>query len=150
MGRNYHVFLSCEDDILIENKAFQDFLNNLLIQGAEIDIKCIKKHKDLEISRQDLEDLKDSSIYVVNTHKELDYISSWELGYAMGKGIKIIGYFDGKNAVKIQPDIGSIIRPIPPNVSRFVDILNRHLEKLKAKEPVLEDWENQKKMVVEG
>lgn len=144
MGK-YHVFLSCEEDILIDDKPIQDFLNSLLTEGRDVDIKCIRKHENLELSKEDLKDLKDSSIYVVNTHKDLDYITSWELGYAMGIGIKIIGYFDGKNAIKIPSDVKGLIHPVPPDVSRFVEILTRSLEKFEAKKSLFEDWDMQEK-----
>jgi nucleoside 2-deoxyribosyltransferase len=82
---------------------------------------------------------------VVNTHKDLDYITSWELGYAMGKGLKIIGYFDGNNAMEIPKDVERLIRPIPSDVARFVNIISRALEKLEPKEYPLEEegWNKQ-------
>lgn len=146
MGK-YHVFLSCKEDILIDDKPIQDFLNILLIEGRDVDIECIKKHKNLELFKEDLEDFKDSSIYIVNTHKDLDYITSWELGYAMGKGIKIIGFFDGKNAIKIPSDVKGLIHPVPLDVSRFVEIVTRSLEKFEVKKSLFADWETQKQTV---
>jgi hypothetical protein len=58
----------------------------------------------------------------------------------------IIGYYDGKSKKEIPFDVQGLIRPIPSDVSRFVEVLNRHLEKLKARQPVLEDYNNQPKM----
>jgi hypothetical protein len=144
MGK-YHIFLSCEDDILIENENLEIILKRLLSEGRTIDIKCIKKHTNLELSKEDLDDLFESSIYVVNTHKDLDYITSWELGYAMGKGLKIIGYFDGNNTMEIPTDVEGLIRPIPSDVTRFVEMINRALEKLEPKEYPLEEegWNKQ-------
>ena len=143
MGK-YHVFLSCEDDIHIGSEYIEDFLKKRLVEGRTIDIKCIKKHENLELSKQDLDDLKESSVYVVNTHKDLDYLNSWELGYAMGMGLKIIGYYDGKNDMKIPPDVEGLIRPIPPDVNRFITMINRALEKLEpTKDTLEEDWEDQ-------
>jgi len=140
----YHVFLSCEDDIHIGSEYIEDFLKKKIIEGPTIDIKCIQKHENLELSKQDLDDLKESSVYVVNTHKDLDYINSWELGYAMGKGLKIIGYYDGKNDIKIPPDVEGLIRPIPSDVNRFITMINRALENLEPKKyPLEEDWEKQ-------
>jgi hypothetical protein len=43
MGK-YHIFLSCEDDILIESENLEKFLKRLLAKGRTTDIKCIKKH----------------------------------------------------------------------------------------------------------
>ena len=143
MGK-YHVFLSCEDDIHIGSEYIEDFLKKRLVEGRTIDIKCIKKHENLELSKQDLDDLKESSVYVVNTHKDLDYLNSWELGYAMGMGLKIIGYYAGKNDMKIPPDVEGLIRPIPPDVNRFITMINRALEKLEpTKDTLEEDWEDQ-------
>ena len=135
----YHIFLSCEDDILIKSEALEKFLKTLLDDGRTIDIKCIKKHKNLELSREEFDDLIGSSIYVVNTHEDLDYITSWELGYAMGKGLTIIGFFDGNSAMKIPQDVEGLIRPIPPNVDLFVNKINRALVDLKPKEFILKD-----------
>ena len=143
MGK-YHVFLSCEDDIHIGSEYIEDFLKKRLVEGRTIDIKCIKKHKNLELSKEDLDGLKKSSVYVVNTHTDLDYITSWELGYAMGKGLKIIGYYDGKNDIKIPPDVEGLIRPIPSDINRFIMMINYALEDLEPTKDILEeDWEDQ-------
>ena len=143
MGK-YHVFLSCEDDIHIGSEYIEDFLKKKIIEDPTIDIKCIQKHENLELSKQDLDDLKESSVYVVNTHKDLDYLNSWELGYAMGKGLKIIGYYDGKNDIKIPPDVKGLIGPIPPDINRFITMINRALENLEPTKDILEEyWEDQ-------
>lgn len=139
--RKYHVFLSCKDDIHIGNEYIEDFLNKILIKGRGIDIKCIKKHEDLILSKKDFEDFEESSVYIVNTHEDLDYITSWELGYAMGKELTIIGYYDGKNSMKIPDDVEMLINPIPSDVDRFIEMINRALGKLKTTEnPFKEDW----------
>ena len=143
MGK-YHVFLSCEDDIHIDSEYIEDFLKKRLVEGRTTDIKCIKKHENLELSKQDLDDLKESSVYVVNTHTDLDYITSWELGYAMGMGLKIIGYYDGKNDMKIPHDVEGLIGPIPPDINRFITMINRALENLEPTKDILEEyWEDQ-------
>jgi nucleoside 2-deoxyribosyltransferase len=143
MGK-YHIFLSCEDDIFIENKSIEKILKTLLTDGQSVDIKCIKKHENLELSKEDFDDLIESSIYVFNTHKELDYITSWELGYAMGKGLKIVVYFDENSDMKIPQDVERIIRPIPSDVNRFLEMVDRALGELKPKESLFEeDWDKQ-------
>lgn len=140
----YHVFLSCKDGIYIDEEYIEDFLNKKLVEGRNIDIECIKKQEDLTLSREDLEGLKESSIYVVNTHEDLDYIASWELGYAMGKGLTIIGYYDGESAMKIPADVKTLINPIPSDVNRFITMLSRALGKLETtKYPLKEDWNTQ-------
>jgi nucleoside 2-deoxyribosyltransferase len=89
----YHVFLSCDDDINIEDKCIEEFLSEKL--PKEIVIESIKKHDNIKLAQEDLNDLEKSCIYVVDTHKDFDNITYWELGYAMGKGIEVIGYYDG-------------------------------------------------------
>ncbi len=141
MGK-FHVFLSCEDEVLVNNESIELFLNKIAPQGCTI--KCIK-HKNIKISKEDLDDLKESSIYVVDTHKQFDNITYWELGYAMGKGIEIIGYYDGKNIKKIPSDVEELIT-IPHDITRFLEKLNRALSELKPKEyPLIEDWDKQYK-----
>ena len=104
MGK-YHVFLSCKDDINIGDDCIGDFLSKQLREGKGIAIECIKKHDDLKEAQEDLDELKESCIYVVNTHADFDYMTYWELGYVMGKEIKIIGYYDGNTRKKIHPDV---------------------------------------------
>jgi len=143
MGK-YHVFLSCEDDIHIGSEYIEDFLKKRLVEGRTIDIKCIKKHENLELSKIDLDSLKKSSVYVVNTHTDLDNITSWELGYAMGKGLKIIGYYDGKNDMKIPSDVKGLIRPIPDDINLFIMMINYALKDLEPTKDILkEDWKDQ-------
>lgn len=135
----YHVFLSCEDDINIEDKCIEEFLSEKL--PKEIAIKRIKKHDNIKLAQEDLDDLKESCIYVVDTHKDFDNITYWELGYAMGKGIEVIGYYDGENMKKIPIGVQEVIS-IPHNINRFLDKLNRVLSELKPKEyPFIEDWD---------
>lgn len=137
----YHVFISCEDDVFIESECLDNFLNKKLINGCLSNVKCFKKHENIVSSKDDFDELKESSIYVLNTHRELDYITSWEIGYAMGIGLKIIGYYDGKNSMKIPPDLEELIHPIPSNVTRFVNKINRALDKLHQKEYPLKEEE---------
>lgn len=142
--RTYHVFLSSEEDIHINNEKIELFLNNLVPQGCTI--RCIKKHKNIKLSHKDLHDLKDSSIYVVDAHRGLDNISYWELGYAMGKGLEVIGYYDGKSEIKISRDVKELIGidETIDDIKRFVDTINRTLADLKPKEyPFSEDWDKQ-------
>ena len=135
----YHVFLSCEDDINIEDKCIEEFLSEKL--PKEIAIESIKKHDNIKLAQEDLDDLTESCIYVVDTHKDFDNITYWELGYAMGKGIEVIGYYDGENMKKIPIGVQEVIS-IPHNINRFLDKLNRVLSELKPKEyPFVEDWD---------
>lgn len=140
MGK-YHLFLSCKDDINIQNEKIEEFLSKKL--PKDIIIERINKPKDIKLAKDDLDDLKESSIYVVDTHKDFDNITYWELGYAMGKGMEVIGYYDGKNIKKIPSDVEGIIN-IPRDITRFLDKINRALSELKPKElPLIEDWDKQ-------
>ena len=135
----YHVFLSCKDDINIGNKCIEEFLNKKLPRG--IDIKSIKMHDDIKYAKEDLDDLKESCIYVVDTHKDFDNITYWALGYVMGKGIAIIGYYDRKKIKKIPSNVEELIS-IPRDINRFLDKINRALSQLTPKEfPLKEDWD---------
>ena len=143
MGK-YHVFLSCKDEINIGDECIGEFLNKKL--PKEIDIESIKKHDDIKLAKEDLDDLEESCIYVVDTHKGFDNITYWALGYVMGKGIAIIGYYDGKTIKKIPSDVEGLIS-ISNDSDRFVKKINRALEKLKPKEyPLEEDWNKQQKI----
>ena len=143
MGK-YHVFLSCKDEINIGDECIEEFLNKKL--PKDIVIESIKKHDDIKLAKEDLDDLEESCIYVVDTHKGFDNITYWALGYVMGKGIAIIGYYDGKTIKKIPSDVEGLIS-ISNDSDRFVKKINRALEKLKPKEyPLEEDWNKQQKI----
>jgi hypothetical protein len=61
----------------------------------------------------------------------------------MGKGIEVIGYYDGKSIKKIPPDVEKMIS-IPRDITRFMEKINRALAELKPKEyPLINDWEKQ-------
>ena len=141
MGK-YHVFLSCKDDITIDNEKFNELLNKKL--PKDVSIECIKKHDDFKLAKEDVDDLEESCIYVVDTHKDLDNLTYWELGYAMGKGIEVIGYYDGKSIKKIPLDVEKIIT-IPRDITRFLIKINRALAELKPKDyPLINDWDKQR------
>lgn len=147
MGK-YHVFLSCENDINIGDDCIEEFLGKKL--SKDIAIESIKKHDNIILAKEDMDDLEKSCIYVVDTHSDFDNITYWELGYVMGKGIAIIGYYDGKNVKKIPSDVEGLIS-ISEDIDRFVKKINRALEKLKPKEyPLEEDWDKQQKLLKKG
>ena len=145
MGK-YHVFLSCKDDINIENECIEKYLNKMLLTKDRV-IESIKKHDNIKLAKEDLDDHKESSIYVVDTHKDFDNITYWELGYAMGKGIEIIGYYDGKTTKNIPSDVEELIN-IPQNLIRFLKKINRALNNRKPEEGPLDDrdWNNLQKI----
>jgi len=147
-GNKYHVFLSCKDEINIGNECIEEFLNKKLPKDRVIE--SIKKHDNIKLAKEDLDDLKESCIYVVDTHKDFDNITYWALGYVMGKGIAIIGYYDGKTIKKIPSDVEGLIS-ISDDIDRFVKKINRALSELKPKEyPLEEDWDKQQKPSKKG
>lgn len=141
----FHVFLSCDEDVIVDTETIELFLNKLMPQGYEI--KCIKKHKNIKQSKKELSDLKDSSIYVVDTHKGLDNISFWELGYAMGSGLEVIGYYDGRSEIKVPKEVKELIGTdeATDDVGSFVENIRRIFatEKKKPMEYVMEQWNTQ-------
>jgi hypothetical protein len=138
----YYIFLSC-DKISVDEMHIQEYLNER-ISKKDVVIRCISKHDNLEYSKYAIDKRVGSSIYVVNTNEEPDYMNSWELGYAMGKGLTIIGYPDGENKIKIPEDMKNLIRPIPKDINQFVENINLTLGELIPKEEVIkEDWNRQ-------
>ncbi len=141
MGKYYYIFLSCEDDVLIDNKKIELFLNEKL--KADYTIECIRKHKNIKKSKEEIDKRKGSSIYVVYLHKDLDKITSWELGYAMGSGLKVIGFWDGKNKTEVSQDVKELIS-IPDDIESFREDIVLALSDVIAKElPKKDDWDSQ-------
>lgn len=50
MGKYYYIFLSCDDDVLIDDKNIELFLNEKL--KSDYTIECIKKHKNIKNPRK--------------------------------------------------------------------------------------------------
>jgi nucleoside 2-deoxyribosyltransferase len=141
----FHMFLSCEDDVIVDTQTIELFLNKLMPQGCTN--KCIKKHKNIKQAKKDLSDLKESSIYVVDTHKGLDNVSFWELGYAMGSGLEVIGYYDGRSEIKVPKEVKELIGTdeATDDLESFVENIRRIFaaEKKKPLEYVMEQWNGQ-------
>ena len=98
MTLKYHLFLSCED-ILINDQKIEDLINKIIEQdpqagknGTKIVERMCRPSEDIKQLKGYLHGRERSTVYVINTHKKLDNINYWEIGYAMGKGIEIIGY----------------------------------------------------------
>jgi len=148
MGK-FLVFLSSGDeDVLVKNESIKSFLNELAPKGCTIEF--IRKHENVLMAKEDMDYFKGSSIYVVDTHKGIDNITYWELGYAMGSGLKVIGYYDGKSDKRIPPDVERLINmPIETAddvecIKHFKTMIYRAFGDLKPKEHILkEDWNTQ-------
>lgn len=147
--KRFNLILSSDDDVLIEGDCIEDYLSKKLNLGPDVYFKRIKKRDSLEISKEDLDDLKESIIYVVNTHKNMNEITYWELGYAMGKGLKVIGYLDENSSMEITSDVKRLISPIPENIQRFLEKIDRFVDNLVPQKVSVEiNWEEQNKPAV--
>lgn len=138
----YKIFLSCEDDIKVGDdrieKKLKDFLLNT--ENREIYIKCVKKRENIKLAMQDLEDVNENCVYVIDTHRDLDNTAYWQLGYAMGKKIKIIGYYDGKTEKKIPEDVNTLTNQShSDNSIHFLELISLHITK--TIDVVFEDWD---------
>lgn len=104
--------------------------------------------KDIKQLKGYLHGREQSTVYVINTHKKLDNINYWEIGYAMGKGIEIIGYSDGNNQKKIPDYIENLI-DVPENVKMFIEKIGDIIDNLKPKQDIFaQDWADQLKPAV--
>lgn len=149
MTLKYHLFLSCED-IRINNQKIEDLINKIIEQdpqagnnGKKIIERMCRHSEDIKQLKGYLHGREQSTVYVINTHKELDNINYWEIGYAMGKGIEIIGYSDGNNEKKIPDYIENLI-DVPENVKMFIEKIGDIIDNLKPKQDIFaQDWADQ-------
>ena len=138
----YKIFLSCEDDIKVGDDRIEKKLKDLLLrtENREIYIKCVKKRENIKLAMQDLEDVNENCVYVIDTHRDLDNTAYWQLGYAMGKKIKIIGYYDGKTEKKIPEDVNTLTNQShSDNSIHFLELISLHITK--TIDVVFEDWD---------
>ncbi len=152
MTMKYNLLLSCED-ILVENQKIERLINKMIESdqqtgnngnGIRIECKCGHNY-DIKQLISYLSDCEQSTVYVIDTHKELDNINYWEIGYAMGKGIEIIGYSDGESEKKIPENIESLIN-VPENSKMFIENIRDIINNLKPKQDIFaQDWADQLK-----
>jgi nucleoside 2-deoxyribosyltransferase len=138
----YKIFLSCEDDIEVEDGRIEKKLNDFLRKSntSEIYIKCVKKPENIKLAMQDMEDVNENCVYVVNTHRDLDNTAYWQLGYAMGRKIKIIGYYDGKAKKRIPEDVNTLTNQSHSvNGIHLLELISLHITKTIG--VVFEDWD---------
>ena len=146
----YKIFLSCEDDIEIEDGCIKEKLNDFLRKtDKEIYIKCVKKRENIKLAMQDMEDVNENCVYVINTHRDFDNTAYWQLGYVMGRKIKIIGHYDGKNEKKIPEDVNTLTNQShSDNSKHFLELISHHITKTIG--VVFEDWDKQQKISKKG
>lgn len=131
---------------MLENTNIQEYINDRIPTSSNTLVKCISKHNDLLSSKSTIDKREGSSIYVVNTNEITDYVSSWELGYVMGKGLPVIGYPECEGAINIPEDMKNLIIPIPKDIDQFMEEINLALNDLTPKEEVIkEEWNKQPK-----
>jgi len=151
MTLKYHLFLSCED-ILINDQKIEELINKIIEQdpqagksGKKIVERMCRHSTDIKQLKGYLHGRDKSTVYVINTHKELDSINYWEIGYAMGKEIEIIGYSDGESEKKIPENIENLLN-VPENNKMFVEKIGDIIANLKPKQDIFaEDWTDQLK-----
>jgi nucleoside 2-deoxyribosyltransferase len=128
----YKIFLSCEDDIKIRDEHIEKLLKDHIRRekNVDIDIKCIKRHENVKSAMQGLRNVKENCVYVINTHRDLDNTAYWQLGYAMGREIEIIGYYDGENEKKIPEDVNTLTNQShSDNSIHFLELISDHISK---------------------
>lgn len=142
----YYLFLSCYN-ISIEGTHIKEYLEDRISREG-ISIGCICNQGDLESFKDEIDDLEGSSVYVVNTNEEPNCVKFWEIGYAMGKGLKIIGYPGEESKQKIPEDMKKVIGPIPKDIKEFVKKISRTLTNLSPKDTVIKEneWDRQSKL----
>jgi nucleoside 2-deoxyribosyltransferase len=144
-----HIILSCnKEDITVENECLEDFLNTYA-SDLDIKIKCIGKHNNVSASKIHLDELKENSIYLANINTKLDHVNFWEIGYAMGRELPIIGFSSAENgSLLLNNDIDQIVSPVVRNIDQLIDTINLKMSNLKPKVfPIRDDWEEQSRVV---
>nr|QNO47880.1 hypothetical protein LLFONJKP_00001 [Methanosarcinales archaeon ANME-2c ERB4] len=126
--RVYKIFLSCKDDLKICDEHIEKLLKDHVrrAKNVDIDIKCIKKRENVKSAMQDMEDANENCVYVIDIQRDFDNTAYWQLGYAMGKKIKIIGYYAGKkNDKKISEDVDQLTMPLhSENSTHFLELIS--------------------------
>ena len=131
--RVYQIVLSCEKDLIINNKPIEKLINdNLKGEGMEnLDIEHTKRQKDVILAMHDLRYLnhvKKNNVYVIDTHSDFNDIAYFQLGYAMGAEMEIIGYYDGQHGKKIHGDVSELTRPQhSANRKDFYEMIKKHI-----------------------
>ena len=108
--RVYKIFLSCKKDLIINNEPIEKLIDaNLKGEGRNLEIECIKRQEDVNSAIHDMECVKENGVYVIDMHTDLNHIAYIQLGYAKGKNMEIIDYYDGQHEKKIRDDVSLLI-----------------------------------------
>jgi len=129
--RVYKIFLSSKDDLIINDTLIENLLKKYVknTNNVDIDVECIKMPENVNSAMQDMVDVKNNCVYVIDTHSDLDNTAYWQLGYAMGRDIKIIGYYAGKETdKKISEDVNQLTGQFhSDNSKRFLELISAHI-----------------------
>ena len=150
----YYIFLSCEHDEacnFIENSEIdqntsKDYerenytacqleyicSNKNLIKKMlpGIEIEFINRHNSIKTAYQSMKPLYEHCIFIINYHRDANQITYFQLGYAKGKGIEVLGLCDGTTTNVLPQDIKAFIyKNSTSNLNKFVEQLKIHLMK---------------------
>jgi len=128
--KTYYIFLSSERDIKINNDPIQECLNTTVLENFTNEtFECIKKEK-IQVLKEQMP-CYHHCFLVVDANVEADAITYWQVGYACGKGIKVIGYNEGRaqESIILQEDLKELIGHICDS-TEFIKIMSAMHEKL--------------------
>ncbi len=77
---------------------------------------------DLKIAKEIMDSLNGDCLLVVNSHKPVNALIYFQIGYALAKGIDIIGLNDGKNEIVLPENIKNLI-PITKDMDNFMQYI---------------------------
>jgi len=113
---------SCEFEFICEHK---DRMKNIF---PNMEVEIINRHDSINKAHQFMEPLHKNCIYIINYHQEPNHITYFQLGYAKGKGIEILGLCDVNTVNCLPEDIKLFIyNHSSNNVDEFFELLKIRL-----------------------
>lgn len=150
-----YIFLSCEHTDACDickpfNETFCCYKKRieaqLQQQNKEVTFINSQEIPDLKNAKGMMENLNGNCLLVVNSHKPVSPITYFQLGYAVAKGINIIGLNDGKNEMVLPENIKDFIS-ITKDMNNFMKFVGINLMQLKGIE-LYENWKGSGNMFV--
>ncbi len=155
--RKYYVFFSCEHVNDCKNAVQDCEENSQLSNGSKSSCRYHAEIKsrlpewiDIEFKGgndfssvfeafQEMNILDKSWLFVINSHKKVnEKIAYFLLGYALGKGIKILEFYDGHNQVVLPEDV----KIFPFIKTRDLDDFVKKIGKLLANTEPAREYDN--------
>jgi hypothetical protein len=137
--QSFYIFQTGDHDIIIDGERIDKVLNMVLPTNFRVNV--IKKQGDVRMAKDVMDDHRESGILIVNVHEHLDPLGYWELGYAMGRGMNTIGFYDGKSQILISDDVRGLLA-LPEDSVMFLNKIKLALSVLKpADSSIFEDWD---------